>query len=98
MKGPETSGAKPVLPSQVKVLNVSVKDGICYVNFDKQFLEQKFDVEPKVVIYGIVNSLISNGKASRVQISVEGETSVKFQEAVYLNEPFDRNVELVEHE
>lgn len=98
MKGPETSGAKPVLLSQVKVLNVSVKDGICYVNFDKQFLEQKFDVEPKVVIYGIVNSLISNGKASRVQISVEGETSVKFQEAVYLNEPFDRNVELVEHE
>ena len=64
----------------------------------QEILEQKFDVEPKVVIYGIVNSLISNGKASRVQISVEGETSVKFQEAVYLNEPFDRNVELVEHE
>lgn len=96
MKGPETSGAKPLLSSQVKVLNVSIKDGICYVNFDKQFLEQKYDVEPKVVIYGIVNSLISNGKASRVQIAVEGKTSVKFQESVYLNEPLDRNVELVE--
>ena len=96
MGGPETSGAKPLLSPQVKVLNVSIKDGICYVNFDKQFLEQKYDVEPKVTIYGIVNSLISNGKASRVQIAVEGKTSVKFQEAVYLNEPLDRNMELVE--
>ncbi|WP_461810279.1 GerMN domain-containing protein [Faecalimonas sp.] len=96
MKGPETSGRKPLLSSQVKVLNVSVKDGICYVNFDKQFLEQKYDVEPKVIIYGIVNSLISNGKASRVQIAVEGKTAIKFQETVYLNELLDRNMELVE--
>lgn len=96
MKGPETSGAKPLLSPQVKVLNVSIKDGICYVNFDKQFLEQKYDVDSRVTIYGIVNSLISNGKASRVQIAVEGKTSVKFQETVYLNEPLDRNVELVE--
>lgn len=96
MEGPKMSGAKQLLSPQVKVLNVSIKDGICYVNFDKQFLEQKYDVEPRVTIYGIVNSLISNGKASRVQIAVEGKTSVKFQEIVYLNEPLDRNVELVE--
>lgn len=96
MREPETSGAKQLLSPQVKVLNVSIKDGICYVNFDKQFLEQKYDVDPRVTIYGIVNSLISNGKASRVQIAVEGKTSVKFQETVYLNEPFDRNMELVE--
>ncbi|WP_461811677.1 GerMN domain-containing protein [Faecalimonas sp.] len=96
MKGPEMNGRKQLLSPQVKVLNVSVKDGICYVNFDKQFLEQKYDVEPKVIIYGIVNSLISNGKASRVQIAVEGKTSIKFQETVYLNELLDRNMELVE--
>lgn len=96
MEGPKMSGAKQLLSPQVKVLNVSIKDGICYVNFDKQFLEQKYDVEPRVTIYGIVNSLISNGKASRVQIAVEGKTSIKFQEIVYLNEPLDRNVELVE--
>lgn len=96
MREPETSGAKQLLSPQVKVLNVSIKDGICYVNFDKQFFEQKYDVDPRVTIYGIVNSLISNGKASRVQIAVEGKTSVKFQETVHLNEPFDRNMELVE--
>lgn len=98
MKGPMTKGAKMILSPQTKILNVSVKDGICYVNFDRQFLEQTYDVEPKVVIYGIVNSILSNGNVSKVQISVEGETTMKFRESVKLNEPFDRNLELVESE
>lgn len=96
MKGPHTKGAKAILSSQNKILNVSTKDGICYVNFDKHFLEQTYDVEPKVIIYGIVNSLVSNSNVSRVQISVEGKTP-KFQESVNLTEPFDRNLELVEN-
>ena len=41
MREPETSGAKQLLSPQVKVLNVSIKDGICYVNFDKQFFGAK---------------------------------------------------------
>lgn len=98
MKGPREKNAKEILYPQTKILNVSVKDGICYVNFDKQFLEQVYDVEPKVVIYGIVNSLVSNGNVSRVQISVEGKTVVKFQGSIDLNEPFDRNLELAESE
>lgn len=98
MKGPRTKEAKPILSSQNKILNVSVKDGICYVNFDKHFLEQTYDVEPKVIIYGIVNSLVCNGNVSRVQISVDGKTTLKFQESITLTEPFDRNLELVENE
>lgn len=96
MKGPKTKDAKSILSPDTKILNVSVKDGICYVNFDRKFLEQTYDVKPKVVIYGIVNSVIGTGNVSWVQISVEGKTTVKFQESVKLNEPFDRNLELVE--
>lgn len=95
-KDPATKGAKAILPAQTKVLNVSVKEGICYVNFSKEFLTQSFEAEPKVVLYGIVNSIISNSDVSRVQIAVEGETTMKFQESVSLNEPFERNLELVE--
>lgn len=98
MKGPGNKKANPILSSQVKIINVSVKDGICYVNFDKQFLERVYDVEPKVVIYGIVNSILSNGNVSRVQISVGGETALSYQESIKLNEPFERNLELVESE
>lgn len=77
-------------------MSVSVKDGICYVNFDKHFLNPTYDVEPKIVIYGIVNSILSNGNLSKVEISVEGKTAIKFQESVNLNEPLERNLELVE--
>lgn len=98
MKGPNTKGEKAILSSKNKILNVSTKDGICYVNFDKQFLERVYDVEPKVVIYGIVNSILSNGNVSRVQISVGGETALSYQESIKLNEPFERNLELVESE
>lgn len=96
MKGTEEKGAKEILSPQTKILSVSVKDGICYVNFDKQFLTRVYDVEPQVVIYGIVNSILSNGNVSKVQISVEGKTAVNFQESVKLNEPLDWNLELVE--
>lgn len=96
MKGPQTKGLKPVLLPQTKLLSVSVKDGICYVNFDRQFLKQGYEAKPEIIIYGIVNSLISSGTISRVQISVEGETGIKFQESVSLNEPFDWNLEVVE--
>lgn len=95
-KEPATKGAQKILSPQVKILNISVKDGICYVNFDKEFLRQEVRAEPKVVIYGIVNSLISSGNVSRVQISVDGESTVKYKETISLNEPFDRNAELAE--
>lgn len=98
IEGPKTKKAKAILPPETKVLSVSVKDGICYVNLDKKFLEPNYDVDPKVVIYGIANSLISTGNVSWVQIAVEGQTAVKFQETINLNEPFDRNLELVKEE
>ena len=94
-KGPVQAGLKPILPSDTQILNISIKEGICYVNLDKHFLDSLYDVEPKVVIYGIVNSLLDTGNVNKVQILVEGNSEVKFQESVSLKDPFDRNLELV---
>lgn len=98
MKAPESAGMKEALPSSVRILNTSIKDGICYVNFGKEFLSYAYDAGPECVIYGIVNSIVSNCDVSRVQLAVEGDSTVKFMEKISFEEPFERNIELVENE
>lgn len=94
----ESDEVKQTLPATVPILNTSVKDGICYVNFGKEFLTYSYETSPETVIYGIVNSIVSNCDVSRVQFSVEGDSAVKFMGKISFEEPFERNIELVENE
>ena len=57
IKGPITEKAYPAIPPETKIVSVSTKDGICYVNLDKGFLGQGYDVLEMVPVYSIVNSL-----------------------------------------
>ena len=68
------------------------------MNFGKEFLSYAYDAGPECVIYGIVNSIVSNCDVSRVQLAVEGDSTVKFMEKISFEEPFERNIELVENE
>ncbi len=96
IKGPSSKDAGPTLPPDTKLLGISVKDGICYVNFNEGFLEEGYDIDPKLVIYSIVNSITEGGTAGQVQISVNGETNVVFQGAWDLSKPISRDLDLVE--
>lgn len=98
IKGPSTDQAYPTIPPDTKLLGVSVKDGICYVNFDEEFLEMSYHVSPQVVIYSIVNSIINGGEVSQVQILVNGEIDITYQESISLEKPFSRNLELVKED
>lgn len=96
VKGPtEETDAYPVLNPETKVLGVTVKDGICYVNLDNNFLTQVYPVTGEVVIYSIVNSLIELPNVNKVQIIVNGESDLKFRETFHLNTIFERNLGLV---
>lgn len=98
LKGPRTQECQDTLPSDTILLGVSVKDGICYVNFDEGFLSQDYQVSPELAVYSIVNSLVENGdgEVQSVQISVNGESDIKFRNAVDLSHPLERNPDLVE--
>ncbi len=78
MKGPFAETHKKVIPMDTVLLGVSVKDDICYVNFDNGFLNMT-DIQPEVTIYSIVNSIIRGGSASKVQILVNGDSNLKYQ-------------------
>lgn len=94
MKGPKKSGAYPTLNPNASLLGVAVKDGICYVNFDSEFLNSAYDVKPEIVVYSLVNSLVEGTGAGKVQIMVNGEKSVTYKETIDLSQPMQSNMEL----
>ena len=84
------------MPPETKLLGVTVKDGICYVNFDEGFQIAGYTINPELSIYSIVNSILENSSASQVQISINGKTDVMFQNTVDLSKPLTANKEFVE--
>jgi len=95
LKGPVEEGHYPTIASEAKVLGVSVKDDICYVNFDEGVQTNSYNLVPEAALYSIVNSLIQNGTVEQVQISVNGETTVKFQGVISLEKPLSVNEKLI---
>lgn len=96
MKGPKKNTGKPTLNPNVSVLGVTIKDGICYVNFDDEFLTGGVDVKPELTIYSIVNSIVEGTTASKVQITINGEKNVSYMDTVDLTQPLQRDMEWVE--
>lgn len=89
MDGPENDSLSPTIPETVKLLGVSVKDGVCYVNLSSSFLTNIYNQKPEVTIYSIVNSLIANAKVLKVQILIEGSSDVVFLNTVDLSKPLE---------
>lgn len=85
----------PVMNSDTKVISVNIRDGICYVNLDANFLSQTYQVTPEVTIYALVNSLAELSNVNRVQFSINGETNVTYRESINLATMFERNLDLV---
>ena len=50
MQGPSGSGAYPTINPDANLLSVTIKDGICDVNFDSTFLTGAYDVLPEVTV------------------------------------------------
>lgn len=95
IRGPITEDAYPTIPSDTKIVSVSTKDGICYVNLDEGFLGQGYDVREEIPIYSIVNSLTEIPGINKVQILINGETNRVFGESIRLGTIFERNLDLI---
>ena len=93
MQGPKESGAYPTINPETNLLGVTIKDGICYVNFDGEFLNSAYDVLPEVTIYSIVNSLVEGTSAGKVQITVNGESNVVYMDQVDLSQPLEADID-----
>lgn len=96
IEGPPFKGAYPTIPAQTKLVSVTVRDGVCYVNLDEGFLSTGYNVTESIPVYSIVNSLIENTDAQKVQISINGETNRVFLENISFDTVFEKNEELIQ--
>lgn len=96
INGPIDDLGLPTVNPETKIINVTTKDGICYVNLDNSFLVQTYEVSPEVTIYSIVNSLVELTNVNKVQFSIAGETKVMYREQMDLSILYERNLDLVE--
>lgn len=94
--GPPFEGAYPTIPSATKLLSITIKDGICYVNLDEGFLSSGYNVTESIPVYSIVNSLVENTSAQKVQISINGETNLQYRESIRFDTIFEKNEDLLE--
>lgn len=95
IEGPKAEGSYPTINPATKIVSVTVKDGICYVNFDEAFLSQPYNAASDVTIYSITNSLVELPNVNKVQISVNGETNISYRENMSLNNVFERNLDIL---
>ena len=83
-------GLYPCINPNTKVINVTTKDGICYVNLDESFLTVVNNVPTEESVYAIVNSLAELSNVNKVQILVNGEVPSTFSTSF-----FERNLDIV---
>ncbi len=96
IEGPKEEGMINTLPTDTKLIKVSTKDGICYVDFNEKFLDKVPGVNDEVVIYSIVNSLVELSTINKVQFTINGATKKTYRDSIPLDILFERNLEIVE--
>lgn len=88
--GSQVEGLYPSVNPDTKIINVTTKDGICYVNLDDNFLAIVNNVPTEESVYAIVNSLVELSNINKVQILVNGEVPPTFSASIY-----ERNLDIV---
>lgn len=96
IKGPANSESYPTINPNTKLLGVTVKDGICYVNLDSSVIVPAGNETTDITIYSITNSLVELSNINKVQISIDGKTDVLFRDKYNLTTIFERNLDYIQ--
>ena len=97
LEGPVTEGKLATLPEGTVLNRISVKNGVCYVDFNEKFLEKREGISAQVTIYSVVNSLAELSGIYKVQFLINGETRKTYHNMDFSGS-FERNLDIVEGE
>lgn len=95
IKGPNNHESYQTINPNTDIIDISVKDQVCYINLSSDFLDGVDKVDSNICIYSIVDTLTELGNISKVQFFVEGESKITFRETVNLDTTFLRNLDLI---
>lgn len=97
MEGPVLEDMQAVIPKGTVLNKVTIRDGICYVDFNEKFMEKRENITAEVAVYSIVNSLTELSNVYKVQFLINGEIRKSYQNLDF-SSTFERNLEIVEGE
>ncbi|MCR5650915.1 MAG: GerMN domain-containing protein [Lachnospiraceae bacterium] len=96
IEGPQESDeAYPTIPKDTALLSVTVKNEICYVNFNAAIREKPYKVAENAVIYSIVDSLTELPNIDKVQILIEGVSDGMLYDSMSLDRLYERDMDIV---
>ena len=101
IKGPSAiSGAdkelKAAISENAAVNQITVREQICYIDFNKEFMNSIPGVSKEVTLYSVVNTLSELPAINKVQFTIDGETVRYFGDnSIAFDVPLERNLELI---
>jgi germination protein M len=93
--GPLTKTLNQTVSSDTKLNSVSIRDGICYIDFNQRFLEKTNEQSFKINVYSVVNSLCQLSSVEKVMITVDGSTVTEIYDGVDMQSPLEANEDIV---
>lgn len=95
IKGPETENINPTIPSETKVLSVSIEDNIAHIDFSEEMHTKHWGgaTGEAMTINSIVNTITELDYIDKVKITVKGEPLAI--EHTILNDPIGRNEDMI---
>ena len=97
MEGPVIGGMQAVIPKGTVLNKVTIREGVCYVDFNEKFMEKREGITAEVAIYSIVNSLTELSNVYKVQFLIDGAVRKNYG-TLDFSSTFERNLEIVEGE
>ena len=102
IKGPESiNGVEEnqlfrCISKDTKLVRVTVKDDVCYADFDAELLNKPVGITDEAVVYSIVNTLVDLPEINKVQFTINGQKVNSFTEGMEFDISFERNLDIVE--
>jgi len=96
ISGPLEKNMIQTIPDETQLIKVTTKDGICYVDFNEDFLDKMSGINNEVIIYSVVNSLDELSTINKVQFTINGDIKKNYREGIAFDGFFERNLDLVD--
>lgn len=101
IKGPESiksvdESLRGAIPAKTVVNQITVREQICYIDLNKDFITSVDNIDKEVTLYSVVNSLVELHDINKVQFSIDGETMKFFGNSdIRFDAPLERNLEII---
>lgn len=91
-----TLAQKAYIPRDTKVNYISINDGICYLDLNRDFMEDHISTSGIIPLYAVVNSITSLDGIEAVQITIDGQTVTEYRDGFDISKPLTFNEKIVE--